>query len=70
MTAISASDLRDHTAEVLRRVEAGEELEILKHNHPVAMIVPVTRRHRWIPRQRLDENCCASAQTPLASRRS
>jgi hypothetical protein len=29
MTAIPARDLRNHTAEVLRRVEAGEEIEVL-----------------------------------------
>lgn len=45
---IPARDLRNHTAEVLRRVEAGEEIEVLKDNRPVAKIVPLSRRSRWL----------------------
>jgi prevent-host-death family protein len=49
MTAIPARDLRNHTAEVLRRVEAGEEIEVLKDNRPVAKIIPLSRRRQWLP---------------------
>jgi prevent-host-death family protein len=49
MAAIPARDLRNHTAEVLRRVEAGEEIEVLKDNRPVAKLVPLSRRRRWLP---------------------
>jgi prevent-host-death family protein len=49
MTAIPARDLRNHTAEVLRRVEAGEEIEVLSDNRPVAKIIPLSRRRRWLP---------------------
>lgn len=49
MSAIPARDLRNRTAEVLRRVEAGEEIEVLKNNRPVAKLVPVSRRRRWVP---------------------
>ena len=49
MTAIPARDLRNRTAEVLRRVEAGEEIEVLKGNRPVAKIVPLPRRRQWVP---------------------
>ncbi len=49
MTAIPARDLRNHTAEVLRRVEAGEEIEVLKDNRPVARIIPLSRRPEWLP---------------------
>ena len=49
MTAIPARELRNHTAEVLRRVEAGEEIEVFKDNRPVARIVPLSRRQRWLP---------------------
>jgi prevent-host-death family protein len=41
---IPSRDLRNHTAEVLRRVEAGEELEILHNNRPVARLVPLRAR--------------------------
>jgi prevent-host-death family protein len=49
MSAIPARDLRNHTAEVLRRVEAGEEIEVLKDNRPVAKLIPLSRRSRWLP---------------------
>jgi prevent-host-death family protein len=49
MAAIPARDLRNHTAEVLRRVEAGEEIEVFKDNRPVAKIIPLCRRQRWLP---------------------
>ena len=49
MTAIPARDLRNHTAEVLRRVEAGEEIEVLRDNRPVAKIIPLSRRRRGLP---------------------
>ena len=49
MAAIPARDLRNHTAEILRRVEAGEEIEVLQGNHPVAKIIPLSRRRQWLP---------------------
>ncbi|WP_174188221.1 type II toxin-antitoxin system Phd/YefM family antitoxin [Nocardia barduliensis] len=49
MTALPARELRNHTAEVLRRVEAGEEIEILKGNRPVAKIIPLPQRRQWVP---------------------
>jgi len=49
MTAIPARDLRNHTAEILRRVEAGEEFEVFRDNQPVAKIISLGHRRRWIP---------------------
>jgi prevent-host-death family protein len=49
MSAIPARDLRNHTAEVLRRVESGEEIEVLRDNRPVAKIIPLSRRRPWLP---------------------
>ncbi|MFD4457211.1 type II toxin-antitoxin system Phd/YefM family antitoxin [Nocardia sp. NPDC058480] len=49
MAAVPARDLRNHTAEVLRRVEAGEEIEILRDNRPVAKLIPFPSRRQWIP---------------------
>jgi prevent-host-death family protein len=46
---VPSRDLRNHTAEVLRRVEAGEEIEILHNNRPVARLVPLRSRRQWIP---------------------
>ena len=49
MAAIPARDLRNRTAEILRRVEAGEEIDVLKDNRPVARIIPLPWRRRWLP---------------------
>lgn len=46
---VPSRDLRNRTAEILRRVEAGEEIEVLHHNRRVARLVPVRERRRWIP---------------------
>jgi len=43
MSDVSARDLRNHTAEVLRRVEAGERLRVNVNRRPVAELVPLTR---------------------------
>jgi prevent-host-death family protein len=49
MNSIPARDLRNHAAEILRRVEAGEEIEVLRDNRPVAKIIPISWRRRWLP---------------------
>ncbi|GAB3758002.1 type II toxin-antitoxin system Phd/YefM family antitoxin [Microlunatus parietis] len=49
MTVIPASELRAHTAAILRRVEAGEEFEVLRDDRPIARIVPLRRRGSWVP---------------------
>jgi prevent-host-death family protein len=40
---VSSRDLRNHTAEVLRRVEAGERLRVSVNRRPVAELIPLTR---------------------------
>lgn len=30
-------------------MEAGEEIEVLKDNRPVAKIIPLSRRRQWLP---------------------
>jgi prevent-host-death family protein len=46
MTDVSSRDLRNRTAEVLRRVEAGERVRISVNRRPVAELVPLDRP-RW-----------------------
>jgi prevent-host-death family protein len=46
MADVSSRDLRNHTAEVLRRVEAGERVRISVSRRPVAELVPLDRP-RW-----------------------
>lgn len=46
MTEIPARDLRNDTAGVLRRVEAGESLTVTANGRPVARLVPLPRTRR------------------------
>jgi prevent-host-death family protein len=46
MADVSSRDLRNHTADVLRRVEAGERLRVNVNRRPVAELVPLDRP-RW-----------------------
>lgn len=50
---VSVRDLRDHTAEVLKRVEAGERLRVTVDHRPVAELVPLSLRTAWVPRRRV-----------------
>jgi prevent-host-death family protein len=43
MADVSSRDLRNHTADVLRRVEAGERIRINLNRRPVAELVPLGR---------------------------
>jgi prevent-host-death family protein len=43
MADVSSRDLRNRTAEVLRRVEAGERVQISVNRRPVAELVPLGR---------------------------
>ena len=47
MAEVSARDLRNHTAAILRRVEAGERLQVTVSRRPVAELAPVGRP-AWI----------------------
>lgn len=54
--AVSVRDLRNHTAEVLKRVEAGQRLLITVDRRPVAQLVPLAGRSVWVPRRRVAEH--------------
>ena len=47
MSEVSARDLRNHTAAILRRVEAGERLRVTVSRRPVAELAPLGRP-AWI----------------------
>lgn len=49
MTSIPARDLRNNTAAILRRVEAGEEFEVFRNDVPIARIIPLRGRATWQP---------------------
>jgi prevent-host-death family protein len=51
---VASRQLRNNTADLLRRVEAGDEVVITTRGRPVASLVPVAvRRRRWLPRAEL-----------------
>ncbi len=52
---VSVRELRNQTAEVLRRVEAGERLRITVDRRPVAELIPLPARRTWVPRSRVIE---------------
>jgi prevent-host-death family protein len=52
---VSVRQLRNHTADLLRRVEAGERLRITVDRRPAAELAPLPTRAAWVPRQRVVE---------------
>jgi prevent-host-death family protein len=48
MATVPQRELRNNTAELLRRVESGERLTITVHGHPIADLVPVERPRRFV----------------------
>lgn len=48
-TDVPQRELRNNTASLLRRVEAGERLRITVQGHPIAELVPVDRVQRFVP---------------------
>jgi prevent-host-death family protein len=57
-TDVPQRELRNRTADLLRRVEAGEQLRITVHGHPVAELVPLeeqARRRAFVPLEELEE---------------
>lgn len=62
---VASRELRNHTADVLRRVEAGEEVVITVRGKPVATLAPIRKkRRRWIPRDELIEMLETSQADP------
>lgn len=52
-TEVPQRELRNNTAELLRRVERGERLRITVHGHPVAELGPIEATATFMPRERL-----------------
>jgi len=54
MTLVASRELRNDTAGVLRRVQAGEDVVITVNGRPVVQLVPVPEQHRrWLGRAEL-----------------
>jgi prevent-host-death family protein len=50
MTEVASRELRNSTRSLLSRVEAGEQITITVDGRPVAQLVPIRDRPRWISR--------------------
>jgi prevent-host-death family protein len=65
---VASRELRNNTADLLRKVEAGEEIVITTRGKPVAALVPLeAQRRRWLPRAELVQRL-ASAQADAGLR--
>jgi prevent-host-death family protein len=49
MRSVSIRELRNHTADVIASVEAGERVVLTSNGRPIADVVPHVERSRWIP---------------------
>jgi len=63
MNRVGVRDLRDNVSAVLRRVAAGEPIEVTDHGHPVARIVPL--RYRNAVDQMIAEGRATAAEGDL-----
>lgn len=64
-TEVASRDLRNNTAALLRRVDAGEQIVITSRGRPVASLVPFERSHRrWLPRAELVRRLAATQADP------
>jgi prevent-host-death family protein len=62
---VASRDLRNNTADLLRRVDAGEQIVITKRGDPVASLVPFERSHRrWLPRAELVRRLAVAQADP------
>jgi prevent-host-death family protein len=62
---VAARELRNSTADVLRQVEAGDEVVITTRGKPVAALVPLPQeRRRWLPRAELVRRLAGAQADP------
>ncbi len=50
MSDVASRELRNSTRSLLDRVESGETFTITVDGRPTAVLAPIGRRPRWIPR--------------------
>lgn len=69
MSEVASRELRNDTAGVLRRVDAGEEVTITTNGRPVARLIPV--RHsgrRWLTRAEFLSRLAGAQADPAMGR--
>jgi len=63
-TSIASRELRNDTAAVLRRVQAGEVLLVTVDRRPVAVLSPVARRRQWVAAEQIWDRVRATQADP------
>ena len=53
MRTIPQRELRNHIGQVLREVEAGERMRVTVDGRPVADLVPIERRQKFVSRDEI-----------------
>ena len=54
-TEVPSRELRNNTAELLRRVGGGEQIVVTTRGRPVASLIPFeSPRRKWLPRAELE----------------
>jgi prevent-host-death family protein len=61
---ISARDLRNHTRDVLRRAERGEQVRITVNRKPVAELRPIDDRPIWVAGATMERVIAATPADP------
>jgi len=46
MPAVAARELRNHTSDVIKRVQSGEDVTLTNRGEPIARIIPIDRARR------------------------
>jgi prevent-host-death family protein len=65
MSEVASMELRNDTAGVLRRVQAGEDVVITVSGRPVARLVPLQRTRRtWLGRAELVRRLAVARADP------
>lgn len=59
MRTIGIQDLEHNASGVLREVEADGEVLVAVAGRPVAVLMSLDRRHRWVPTREIDAARCA-----------
>lgn len=64
MSEVASRELRNSTRSLLKRVEAGETITITVGGLPTAVLAPVGRRRRWVPRSEFVTKLLANQADP------
>lgn len=64
MSQVASRELRNSTRSLLDRVESGETITITIDGRPTAVLAPIGRRPRWIPRSEFASRVLAHQADP------